>query len=53
MLLNTSHIEIFTIPYTVCYMHGLAIYEINRICHRAQFFKILYRIDQFSELILS
>ena len=31
-MLNTLH--------TVCFMNGLSIYEIKRICHRAYFFRI-------------
>ena len=31
-MFNTLHI--------VCFMHGLPIYEIKRICHRAYFFRI-------------
>ena len=26
--------------HTVCFMHGLSIYEIKKICHRAYFFRI-------------
>ena len=33
-ILNTLH--------TVCFMHGLSIYEIKRICHHAYFFRISY-----------
>ena len=36
MLLNTSHVEM----HTVCYMHGISIYEIKKICHRAYLFII-------------
>ena len=30
----------FNTLHTVCFMHGLSIYEIKRICHRAYFFRI-------------
>ena len=32
----------FSTLHTVCFMHGLSIYEINRICHRTCFFAISY-----------
>ena len=34
--------NIFNTLHTVCFMHGLSIYEIKRICHRAYFFRISY-----------
>ena len=37
------HWNIFNTLHTVCFMHGLSIYEIKRICHRAYFFRISYR----------
>ena len=33
--------------HTVCFMHGLSIYEIKRICHRTHFFIISYGRFQF------
>ena len=41
MQLNISNVEIcLNTLYTVCFMHGLSIYnyEIKMICHRAYFF---------------
>ena len=32
----------FNTLHTACFMHGLSIYEIKRICHRAYFFTISY-----------
>ena len=32
----------FNTLHTFCFMHGLSIYEIKRICHRAYFFRISY-----------
>ena len=34
--------NIFNTLHTVCFMHGLSIYEIKRIYHRAYFFRISY-----------
>ena len=34
--------NIFNTLHTVCFMHGLSIYEIKRICHHAYFFTISY-----------
>ena len=34
--------NIFKTLHTVCFIHGLSIYEIKRICHRACFFSISY-----------
>ena len=35
---NTSHIKIFLILlHTVCFMYGLSICEIKRICHHSRF----------------
>ena len=43
MLLNTSHVEIWSILcIQFCFMHGLYIYEIKRICHHAYLFRISY-----------
>ena len=43
----------FNTMHTVCFMHGLPIYEIKRICHRAYFFHNLIwkfsAFDQFSK----
>ena len=33
--------NLFSIPHMVCYMHGLSIYEIKRICHSTEFSIIL------------
>ena len=32
----------FNTLHTVCFVHGLSIYEIKMICHRAYFFRISY-----------
>ena len=38
---NISRIKIFfNSLHTVCFMYGLSIYEIKRICHLARFFII-------------
>ena len=43
----TSHIKIFfKFLHTVCFMYGLSIYEIYRICHHARFFIILHESFQ-------
>ena len=34
--------NIFNTLHTVCFMHGLSIYEIKMICNRAYFFRISY-----------
>ena len=36
------HWNIFNTLHTVCFMHGLSIFELKRICHRAYFFRITY-----------
>ena len=47
--------NIFNTLHTVCFMHGLFIYEIKGICHRAYFFRIFIlkfsAFDQFSKNI--
>ena len=47
--------NIFNTLHTVCLIHGLSIYEIKRICHRAYFFQNLIlkftAFDQFSRNI--
>ena len=51
MLVNSSHIEIFfTYLDTVCFMHGMSIYEIKTICYRAQPFILSH--GSFQRLIL-
>ena len=37
---NTSHINFFNSLHTVCFVYGLSIYEIKRICHHSGFFII-------------
>ena len=32
---DTSHVDLFNTLQTVCFMHGLSIYEIKRICRSA------------------
>ena len=42
------HIDFFfNNLHTVCFIHGLSIYEIKRICHRTHFFIISYGRFQF------
>ena len=45
----------FNTLHTVCFMHGLSIYEIKRICHRAYFFRISYwslqHLTKFLEIL--
>ena len=50
---KTSHLEMLSNTlHTVCFMHGLSIYEIKIICHRAQFFIIIYGNFQHLTIII-